>query len=419
MVINNLKGVSDFDAATMTLRNQITDTLRHNFELYGYQPIDTAMLNYRELLTYKYGENAEIVKEIYCLSDQGARDLGLRFDLTVPFCKYISLNRSLKLPFKRYEIGKVFRNGPVKAGRLREFVQCDVDVVGDGSRAIEAELIQLAVTCYLQLGINPEVRIGNRKLLTGLIQLAGAKDNLDAIIGIIDKILKVTTAETLQELQKYLPKDRAQTLLQYIKLSLTDLEKLLPNNEGVAEIKELFALLHDLGLDQYCRFTPSLARGLNVYTGAVWEVFDANQQYTSSLGGGGRYDNIITNFVDNGVAYPAVGMSFGLEPITAVLAKTHTTSPAQLLIVPLDTLTPSNQLANQLRAQGIKTMLWTAKPKVGKALEYAAATQIKFVTVIGENEIASGQIRVKNLQTGNTTDFALNKLAPLVTMLTK
>ena len=150
MVIRNLKGVTDFDPAVMTLRNRITDTLRRNFELYGYQPLDTAMLNYRDLLTYKYGEQAEIVKEIYSLSDQGARDLGLRFDLTVPFCKYIALNRSLKLPFKRYEIGKVFRNGPVKAGRLREFIQCDVDVVGDGSRGIELELLELAITCYRQ-----------------------------------------------------------------------------------------------------------------------------------------------------------------------------------------------------------------------------------------------------------------------------
>ena len=419
MVINNLKGVTDFDAGTMTLRNQITDTLRRNFELYGYQPIDTAMLNYRELLTYKYGENAEIVKEIYALSDQGARDLGLRFDLTVPFCKYISLNRSLKLPFKRYEIGKVFRNGPVKAGRLREFVQCDVDVVGDDSRAIEAELIQLAVTCYLQLGINPEVRLGHRQLLTGLIQLVGGQDHTDAVIGILDKMLKVTPAETLQELQKYLPLKSAQTLLQYTNLSLTDLAKLLPDNPGITEINQLLTLLQDLGVAQYCRFTPSLARGLNVYTGAVWEVFDGNHQYPSSLGGGGRYNNIITNFVNNGVAYPAVGLSFGLEPITAVLAQTHTASPAQLLVVPLDTLPQSNQLANQLRAHGVKTMLWTAKPKVGKALEYAAATQIKYVTVIGETEITTGQIQVKNLLTGTTANFALDNLDALVTALMK
>ncbi len=213
MVIRNLKGVTDFDPATMNLRNRVTDTLRRNFELYGFQPLDTAQLNYRDLLTYKYGESAEIVKEIYSLSDQGERDLGLRFDLTVPFCKYIALNRSLKLPFKRYEIGKVFRNGPVKAGRLREFVQCDVDVVGDGSRQIEVELLELAINCYLQLGIKPEIEIGNRQLLVGIIEQLGVTNHHDAIISVLDKIKKITPAEMMTELGKYLSTDVATTLL--------------------------------------------------------------------------------------------------------------------------------------------------------------------------------------------------------------
>lgn len=414
MVIRNLKGVTDFDPAVMTLRNRITDTLRRNFELYGYQPLDTAMLNYRDLLTYKYGEEAEIVKEIYSLSDQGARDLGLRFDLTVPFCKYIALNRSLKLPFKRYEIGKVFRNGPVKAGRLREFIQCDVDVVGDGSRGIEIELLELAITCYLQLGIQPQIQIGHRQILIGLLQYLGVTANHDAIIGILDKIKKVTRAETLAELSKFLPNEKATQLLDTVALDLPALEQLLPDNQGIAEIKAIWEQLTALNLAQYCCFTPSLARGLNVYTGVVWEVFDATGKYTSSLGGGGRYDQIITNFVGSGVAYPAVGMSFGLEPITAVLTAPQTANPIKLLIVPMGTTPHCHTLANQIRAQGIPTMIWTAKPKVGKALEYAAATQIPFATVIGEDEINHGTFRVKNMVTGTQSDFAFNNLPLLI-----
>jgi len=419
MVIHNLKGVTDFDPAVMTLRNHITDILRRNFELYGYQPLDTAMLNYRDLLTYKYGEQAEIVKEIYALSDQGERDLGLRFDLTVPFCKYIALNRSLKMPFKRYEIGKVFRNGPVKAGRLREFIQCDVDVVGDGSRGIEIELLELAITCYLQLGITPQIQIGHRQILTGLLETLGVTANHDAIIGVLDKIKKITRAETLTELGKYLPADKAEKLLNMVSLDLPALEKLLPNNTGIAEIKEIWVQLTALNLDRYCLFTPSLARGLNVYTGAVWEVFDAKGTYTSSLGGGGRYDKIITNFVASGVAYPAVGMSFGLEPITALLTATQTTNPIKLLLVPMDTVPQCHAIANQLRACGIPTMLWTAKPKVGKAMEYAAATQISCAAVIGPDEIANGTLRVKNLRTGEQTDFALNDIQALANYLTQ
>ena len=411
MVIRNLKGVTDFDPAVMNLRNHITDTLRRNFELYGYQPLDTAMLNYRDLLTYKYGEQAEIVKEIYSLSDQGARDLGLRFDLTVPFCKYIALNRSLKLPFKRYEIGKVFRNGPVKAGRLREFIQCDVDVVGDGSREIEIELLELAITCYLQLGITPQIQIGHRQILTGLLQSLGVTQNHDAIIGVLDKIKKITRAETLTELGKFLPADKAVKLLDTVMLDLPTLEKLLPNNTGIAEIKAIWEQLTTLNLAQYCVFTPSLARGLNVYTGVVWEVFDAQGRYSSSLGGGGRYDQIITNFVGSGVAYPAVGLSFGLEPISTLLSTTRTANPIKLLVVPMDIEPTCHILANQLRSQGIQTMIWTAKPgKVGKALEYASATQIPYTTVIGSNEITNERLRIKNMITGAQIDFALNDI---------
>lgn len=418
MVIHNLKGVTDFDPAVMTLRNHITDTLRRNFELYGYQPLDTAMLNYRDLLTYKYGEQAEIVKEIYYLSDQGSRDLGLRFDLTVPFCKYIALNRSLKLPFKRYEIGKVFRNGPVKAGRLREFIQCDVDVVGDSSRAIEIELLELAITCYRQLGIQPQIQIGHRQILTGLLQYFGVTANHDAIIGVLDKIKKITREETLTELGKFLPADKATLLLEAVALDLPTLEQMLPNNQGIAEIKELWSQLTALGLSQYCVFTPSLARGLNVYTGVVWEVFDAQGRYTSSLGGGGRYDQIITNFVGSGVAYPAVGLSFGLEPISTLLSAQPTTNPIKLLLVPMDTASQCHTIANQLRALGIPIMLWTAKPKIGKAMEYAAATQITCAAVIGTDEVNSGRMRVKNLVTGVQTDFAMNDIKSLAQYLT-
>ena len=193
---------------------------------------------------------------------------------------------------------------------------------------------------------------------------------------------------------------------------------MLPNNQGIAEIKDLWSQLTALGLAQYCVFTPSLARGLNVYTGVVWEVFDAQGRYTSSLGGGGRYDQIITNFVGSGVAYPAVGLSFGLEPISTLLSAQAITNPIKLLLIPMDTAPQCHALANQLRALGIPTMLWTAKPKVGKALEYAAATQIPYAAVIGADEINSGRIRVKNMSTGTQTDFTLNDIKALAQHLT-
>ncbi|MCQ2382078.1 MAG: His/Gly/Thr/Pro-type tRNA ligase C-terminal domain-containing protein, partial [Clostridia bacterium] len=162
-----------------------------------------------------------------------------------------------------------------------------------------------------------------------------------------------------------------------------------------------------------------LARGLNVYTGVVWEVFDAQGRYTSSLGGGGRYDQIITNFVGSGIAYPAVGLSFGLEPISTLLSATQTSNPIKLLVVPMDNVPQCHQIANQLRTAGIPTMLWTAKPKVGKALEYASAMQIPCATVIGADEINSGHLRVKNLVSGEQTDFALHDIQNLTAYLKK
>jgi histidyl-tRNA synthetase len=334
--------------------------------------------------------------------------LGLRFDLTVPFCKYIALNRNLKMPFRRYEMGKVFRNGPVKSGRNREFWQCDADIVGDGSREAEAELIALAVKCYTELGIIPRVQIGNRKLLTALIRYAGAEKNTDEIIGVIDKIKKADKSEIIADLAKYMPQDGAEKLVQYIGLGIDDLRKLLPGNEGLEEIERLFLLLTETKIANSCIFTPSLARGLNVYTGTVWEVFDGSGRYPSSLGGGGRYDGIITNFINNGNSYPAVGISFGLEPISAVLSQTlpQKNGIVNLLAVPYGTYRETSFFAERLRDSGVNTLLWTGG-KVGKALEYANAAGIDFAAVIGENEVNSQTVNIKNMRTGEETAFKL------------
>ena len=177
MKLMNVKGTFDFMPKDMMIRNKITDTLRRNFEKYGYLPIETPILNYYDLLSYKYEDGAEILNEIYKLTDQGDRNLGLRYDLTVPFCKVVGLNKDLQMPFRRYEIGRVFRNGPVKLGRTREFYQCDVDVVGIDNRYIEAEQMVMAVNTYKDLGIDIYIKYNNRKLMSGLILLAGIEED--------------------------------------------------------------------------------------------------------------------------------------------------------------------------------------------------------------------------------------------------
>jgi len=368
-IATNIKGSFDADPTEKSMRNRVTDILRNKFEAYGYLPVETSMINYLSLLTYKYDPEAEIVREIYKIRDQGDRDLGLRFDLTVPFCKYIAMNQQLRMPFKRYEIGKVWRNGPVKLGRAREFYQCDVDVVGLGGAHIEAELIIMAVEAYKEMGLDVVIKYNNRKLLP----------YSDAVIACIDRMAKISREELVKDLSAHMTKPEAETLVDNLK-----------NTPKCDELIELEKCLADLGVLDSCEYTPYLARGLNVYTGTVFEVFARNSKMTSSLGGGGRYDKIIGNFVENGKEYPAVGISFGLEPIMAVIMEQQASKAQPLIdamLVPLGTESWCQGYANTLRKQGQKVLVYLGGKAIGKAIEYGASYGIKRVAIIGEDEV--------------------------------
>jgi len=393
---SNIKGTSDNTPEVQILRNRVTDTLRRTFESYGYLPIETPMLNYLELLTYKYDSDAEIVREIYKIRDQGERDLGLRFDLTVPFCKFIALNQNMKMPFKRYEIGRVWRNGPVKSGRTREFCQCDVDAVGIPGAHIEAEMISMAVKCFLQLGIEPIVKYNSRKLLP--------QD--DKIIAIIDRIEKVSREETLKDLCKHMGLEEAEKLMGDLRCIRTEEKHPGASRhpsmaEGnFPELLELEKILKELGVAQYCQYTPSLARGLNIYTGTVFEIFDRAGRIKSALGGGGRYDNIIGNFIDNGKSYPAVGLAFGLEPIMELLTLRGATPSKEgelisLMLIPLGTESHAQIIADKMRATGKNVLVYLGAKNLAKAFEYAASYGIKHCAVVGPDEVAGKELVIK------------------------
>ena len=202
-VLRNVRGTSDFSPSEQAVRNQIIETLKNNFVKYGYLPLETPILNEYDLLKYKYGEDAEILNEIYTLTDQGKRKLGLRFDLTVPFCKFIGLNKDLTMPFRRYEIGRVFRDGPVKLGRTREFYQCDVDAVGIDGRYIEVEQMQMVKKVFDELGIDILIKWNNRKLMCGLLEYLGIKeDKFEKVISLIDRFDKILANELFEEFDK-------------------------------------------------------------------------------------------------------------------------------------------------------------------------------------------------------------------------
>ena len=404
MKLLNVKGTFDYLPKEMSLRNKIIDTLRSNFEKYGYLPIETPKLNYFDLLSYKYSDDAEILNEIYRLTDQGDRDLGLRYDLTVPFCKVVGMNKNLSMPFRRYEIGPVFRNGPVKLGRTREFYQCDVDVVGIDNRLIEAEQILMAVNTYKELGIDIIVKYNNRKLMSGLILYSGISDDkIDSVIGIIDKIDKVDKKDLIKMLEDInINEDSINKLFDLFEMDLNDLNKLDKNDlmmEGINELLELNTYLDKLNILDKCKFSSSLARGLSIYTGVVFEFYDKLGRITSAIGAGGRYNKIITNFVGDGNNYPAIGLSFGLEPIFVILKMEEVESSLiDIYMVPLDTFTDTLSLATKLREKGYKVLIEMNKKKIGKCFEYAEREKIKYVMILGENEINSGTFKIKDMQ---------------------
>lgn len=413
MKIMNVKGTTDILPNKEIIRRKVVNILTNTFENYGYLPLDTSILCYYDLLASKYSGGSEILKEVYKLNDQGDRTLGLRYDLTVPFSKVISMNanKNITLPFKRYEVGKVFRDGPVKTGRAREFYQCDVDVCGIEGQFIEAEMLMMTIECYKKLGIDVYVEINNRKLLEGLIISVGIdRDITSNVILSVDKLAKIGVDGVKEELKELnIEEEKLDKLFELFKCNIEELDETNINNEsfieGMSEIKELFTYIKELHLEDNAIFTPYLARGLEIYTGTVWEVFDKQKRLTCAIGGGGRYDKIITNFIDDGNSYPAVGISFGLVPICELL-EDYMVSSYDLLIIPLDTNVESLKLAGKLRSNDIKVIIEMNKRKVKKALESADKNKIPYVIVLGENEIKTREIEIKDMN--NSTNIKVN-----------
>lgn len=426
MKILNVKGCNDYLPKEQKIRNYINDKLKETFKEFGYQPIETPILCYYDMLIDKYDENNDLVKEIYKLSDQGNRKLGLRYDLTVPFAKFIAINKNkINFPFKRYEIAKVFRDGPVKLGRDREFTQCDVDVVGLSGQMIEAECLNLYVNAFQKLGIEIEIQYNSRNLMRGLILDCSVEENkISSVITIIDKMDKLSKVEFKETLQKVgLNDEQIEKLLQLFKLSLLELkEKYQDTNikelkTGLEELNSLNCYINSLNIDKYCKFTPTLARGQDYYTGNVFEVYEKTRKLSSSIGGGGRYDNMITNYIGDGNIYPAVGISFGLSSIYELLRDNEEISndtDIQVYLIPYETEAITLKIANELRQKNIRVTIEMNKRKIKKCFEWANKQNIPYVIVIGEDEIKTNHLMVKNMKSSTTKEYTLDNLDQLV-----
>lgn len=417
--LKNVKGSKDYGGKEQILRNYISDTLRSIFEKYEYEPLETAELCYYDLLSLKYEEDNEILNEIYKVKDQANRNLALRYDLTVPFAKYIALNQNIKLPYKRYEIGKVFRDGPVKKGRVREFIQCDVDCVGIDGQMIEAEMISIFADGYGKLGIDVMIKYNNRKIMSGLIEISGIdNEKVSDTITVIDKLEKISKEEAKQEfLNIGLKEKQIKLLMESLNMSLEEITINLKNsgnknlNEGLQEINQLNEYIKGLNLKKCVEFVPTLARGQEYYTGTVFEVYTKDKIITSSIGGGGRYDNMIGDFINDGKKYPAVGISFGLDAIFEILKNNELPKTKEnVYIVPMSNKMYAMKIAKELRKNNINVEIEMNNRKLKKSLNYANSKEFQWVIIIGEEELKENKIILKNMKSGEQLRIKMEEL---------
>ncbi len=415
MDYQNVRGTQDYLPEQEVTRRAIRRTLEDTFMAYGCKPIETPILNYTELMASKYAGGAEILQEMYTLTDRGERDLALRYDLTIPFAKVVAMNPSITMPFKRYEIGKVFRDGPIKAGRFREFTQCDVDIVGVTSQAAEAELMMMAIDAFDRLNLQINIQYNNRKLLVGLLQLFEVEQQqMNQVILILDKIEKIDQKNMLSELRELgISENNMTKIKQFLEarpeINMAYFNEFANQNtilqQGIQELVELTAYLNALGLNEKCTFNPFLARGLEIYTATIYEIFLADGTIRSSIGSGGRYDQTIGGLLGSEEqSYATVGISFGLDVIyTAleVIGRIEQNVPiVDIYIIPLGTEKSALKLAAALRQHEYKVEVELSGKKVKKAMEKANRENTPQVIVLGEDEVTQNMYKIKNMQSG-------------------
>ena len=422
MIIQNVKGGYDYLPKEQRIRNYINNIIKETFEEFGFLSIETPILCYYDMLIDKYDEENDILKEIYRLKDQGNRNLGLRYDLTVPFAKFIALNKNnISFPFKRYEINKVFRDGPVKVGRDREFTQCDADVVGISGQLIEAELLSLFVQAFQKLNIDIIIKYNSRNLMIGLILESGVEEDLvSSITTILDKKDKLNSNEFRLALSEVgLNRRQISFINKFFSMNLDDLLEYFFNTKneyirkGLEEVSNLNKYLKELEIDDICEVSISLARGQNYYTGNVFEVYEKNGKIKGSIGAGGRYDKIIGNFIGDGESYPTVGISFGLSSIYELLKNSNlfdNQSQTDILIIPINTDIECLKIANEIRSFGFCVEVEMTNKKLKKSMDFANKENIPYVIVLGEDEVKKKSFVLKNMFNGNITEVRMNEL---------
>ena len=406
------------------LFEQMKNTIEQTYRQYGFLPIDTPIIELSDVLLAKAGGETE--KQIYRF-EKGDTDLSLRFDLTVPLAKYVAKNYgNLSFPFRRYQIGKVYRGERTQKGRFREFYQCDIDVIGDGELSIlnDAELPSVIYTVFKRLGFdNFTIRINNRKLLNGLFIEIGQEDNSTEILRIIDKIDKIGKEAVESELLRLnLNKEHVKKIMKFILIQGTNQEKLqqleelkIENeefNQGLEEIKQVLKYVGIFGVPEgNYQLDLTIARGLDYYTGTVYETFLNDYRELGSVCSGGRYENLADYYTDKKL--PGVGISIGLTRLfyklnELQLIKAEKKSVADVLIISMvDDMEVPIKIASKLRNEGKKVEIYLNNKKLKAKFKYADKLEIPYVIIIGEDEIANNIVKIKNMETGE--EFECNQ----------
>ena len=445
------KGTRDFSPAVMAKRNYIFDTIKDVYALYGYQQIETPSMETLQTLMGKYGEEGD--KLLFKILNSGdfigklpanefvsnnvlklaanICEKGLRYDLTVPFARYVVMHRDeLQMPFKRYQIQPVWRADRPQKGRYREFYQCDADVVGSDSLLNEVELVQIIDTVFTKFGINVQIKLNNRKILAGIAEYIGHPDKIIDITVAIDKLDKVgVEAVNAEMLANGITQDAVDKLQPILTMSGTNVEKLetiaqtIGTSEiglkGVEETRFILEKIEAVGLKNELQLDLTLARGLNYYTGAIFEV-KAKDVAIGSITGGGRYDNLTGIFGMPGLS--GVGISFGADRIydvlnTLDLYPQNAIQATQVLFINFGEAEADYCLpiASQIRAAGISVELYPDCAKMKKQMAYANAKGIPFVVLAGESEINLGKFTLKNMLTGDQQLVSTEELIAIIT----
>ena len=429
-----LSGFMELLPEDQILFNQIKNTIEEIYKLYGFLPLNTPIIELSEVLLAKAGGETE--KQIYRFQ-KGDTDLSLRFDLTVPLAKYVAKNYgNLSFPFRRYQIGKVYRGERTQKGRYREFYQCDIDIIGDEKLDLlnDAELPSIIYSIISKLDFGEfTICINNRKILTGLFEELELEQKSQEVLRIIDKIAKIGKDTAIKELEKIqIGKEKINKIIEFVEIQGTTDQKLQKLQEmidiesqsyfkvdneifktGVEELKQVIENIRILGIpDKNFKIDLSIVRGLDYYTGTVYETFLNEHKELGSICSGGRYENLAENYTDKKL--PGVGISIGLTRLfyqlkESNLLKLKEKSISKIIIIPMvKDNTKAIKLASDLRNLGVPTQIFLEDKKLKAKLKYADKLNIPYMILIGEDEIKNNFVKVKNMQTGEEVQVELN-----------